>query len=326
MTELRHYEASRYFNQVKVDLQAKVVVKTSRWHRKLADEYHYYLEVPQKLQHYFPEILGYRQGRDFSVLEMSLLPGQNLALAWRNDLIDEHEWDSVLQSIAAVVLDQFSGWTVALSGHSIQEMFFNKNFRRLEALAASPVGRLLNRPYLRLNGQFVMGWNELRPTLERVRDSSFLGARGQIIHGDLCLSNILYDSSTSSIGLVDPRGSFPSRSITGDVRYDVAKLYHSTYGNYDLIASGEFSLTGNTSLHLDFPVSCVRRRVRAAISHSQFSEFSTNEMLMLAGLQLIGGLALHGDSIRRQAAMYLSGLLLLEQALNDTQPSPGSLP
>ena len=70
------------------------------------------------------------------------------------------------------------------------------------------------------------------PDLERAVASLSREGPGSIMHGDFCLSNILYDLRSRICKLLDPRGSFGASGIYGDPRYDVAKLYHSVYGLY----------------------------------------------------------------------------------------------
>lgn len=54
-----------------------------------------------------------------------------------------------------------------------------------------------------------------------------------LIHGDLCLSNILFDYSKNKIKLIDPKGL----KIRYPIAYDIAKLSHSLLGNYDFIVN-----------------------------------------------------------------------------------------
>ena len=54
-----------------------------------------------------------------------------------------------------------------------------------------------------------------------------------LIHGDLCLSNILFDYSKNKIKLIDPKGLKTRYPIA----YDIAKLSHSLLGNYDFIVN-----------------------------------------------------------------------------------------
>ena len=58
-----------------------------------------------------------------------------------------------------------------------------------------------------------------------------------ILHGDFCFSNILYDSRSQKIKVIDPRGINYNKEMTiyGDQKYDFAKLTHSLIGLYDFI-------------------------------------------------------------------------------------------
>ena len=69
-----------------------------------------------------------------------------------------------------------------------------------------------------------------------------------LMHGDLCFSNIMFDSRSNSLKLIDPRGGLDNKfdgeyNIYGDFQYDIAKLGHSLVGNYDFIVSGFYSLS-----------------------------------------------------------------------------------
>ncbi|MBD6984623.1 capsular biosynthesis protein, partial [Vibrio parahaemolyticus] len=65
-----------------------------------------------------------------------------------------------------------------------------------------------------------------------------------VMHGDLCFSNILYDFRAKKIKVIDPRGITPEgvKTIYGDLKYDLAKLSHSILGLYDYIIAGYFSV------------------------------------------------------------------------------------
>ena len=71
-----------------------------------------------------------------------------------------------------------------------------------------------------------------------------------VLHGDFCLSNILYDGVLKQFFLIDPRGdeALP-------VCMDLAKLAHSLHGGYDLILAGRYGINLTASgLSLDFDV------------------------------------------------------------------------
>ena len=65
-----------------------------------------------------------------------------------------------------------------------------------------------------------------------------------VVHGDLCFSNIMYDSRMNVIKVIDPRGLNNKQELTiyGNQTYDLAKLCHSLIGLYDFIIADEFEL------------------------------------------------------------------------------------
>ncbi|EER46663.1 hypothetical protein AM305_11535, partial [Actinobacillus minor NM305] len=69
-------------------------------------------------------------------------------------------------------------------------------------------------------------------------------------HGDLCFSNIMYDSRSHGIKVIDPRGLTVNQELTiyGNQTYDLAKLCHSFIGLYDFIIADSFSLEKSENL------------------------------------------------------------------------------
>ena len=63
------------------------------------------------------------------------------------------------------------------------------------------------------------------------------------MHGDFCFNNILYETYTSTLKLIDPRGLFntSNNSIYGDQKYDFAKLSHSAVHYYDYLIAGKYN-------------------------------------------------------------------------------------
>ena len=70
-------------------------------------------------------------------------------------------------------------------------------------------------------------------------DSAWVKQSGNynIIHGDLCFSNILYDTRSQQLKLIDPRGlnNADEQTIYGYLEYDIAKLAHSFLYGYDFV-------------------------------------------------------------------------------------------
>jgi hypothetical protein len=144
-----------------------------------------------------------------------------------------------------------------------------------------------------------------------------------ILHGDLCFSNLLFDNRVEAVKCIDPRGMTPDGqlSLFGDRRYDLAKLYHSVIGLYDMIIAGryvarvvsdneckiEFSLS--QTLHEEV-TSCFRREIL------EKSGYKEKEILAITVHLFLSMLPLHADHPQRQRA-FLSNALRLFNQLRD---------
>ena len=135
-----------------------------------------------------------------------------------------------------------------------------------------------------------------------------------IVHGDYCFSNILFDSRTQALKLIDPRGVDSSGNVTvyGDMRYDVAKFYHSVVGCYDFIIAGRYTVDGSKISFFEQE----RLQRLSNIFDKVFFEngvFNKVEILAINVQLFISMLPLHSDRPDRQVAMLLNAERLYQQ-------------
>lgn len=139
-----------------------------------------------------------------------------------------------------------------------------------------------------------------------------------IAHGDFCLSNILFDSRSDRIKVIDPRGLDASgnRTIVGDLRYDLAKLTHSVIGLYDHIISGGFDVHtemrfGVCALKLDIPID---KRIESIqelfLARTFIGNLKPREVIPLTVLLFLSMLPLHADKPHRQLGLFANALRL----------------
>ena len=144
-----------------------------------------------------------------------------------------------------------------------------------------------------------------------------------ISHGDLCFSNILYDARDESVKVIDPRGLDINDEFTiyGDFRYDIAKLYHSIAGLYDLIIAGRYSLkiSDGTYYKIDFVqdkdlnselIKIFRTHVLGRFGYSE------TEILAISIHLFLSMLPLHGDEPLRQDAFIGNAIRLFKTLRN----------
>ena len=158
-------------------------------------------------------------------------------------------------------------------------------------------------------------WSELEREVARLETT----ATGAAIHGDLGLSNILYDLRARICKLVDPRGSFGVRGVYGDPRYDVAKLYHSVHGLYDFLVADLFRVDARGGkVNLDVRSRPQHAEIRARFERVFFERagWDRRDVLLITGLLFASMPALHYDRPDRQVAMAARALELVGDALD----------
>jgi hypothetical protein len=195
----------------------------------------------------------------------------------------------------------------------LQDMYLNKTRKRLKNLRGpAELLELVQHPGpVQVNGRVVPSisqlWGRLETEVERLAEN----VQGSVVHGDLCLSNILYDLRSRICKLLDPRGSFGVAGIYGDPRYDVAKLYHSIYGLYDFMINDLFQVSIHGSqVELDIRSRPQHQQIQERFEKVFFAEFDRREILLITGLLFASMPALHYDAPRRQMAMYARALQL----------------
>ena len=125
----------------------------------------------------------------------------------------------------------------------------------------------------------------------------------------------MYDFRTNSIKLIDPRGIVHDgrASIFGDVRYDLAKYYHSIVGFYDLIVAGRYTLIEEGVNAFKFDISCDEDQlsIRDAFLESKVAnKYGRREVYILMILLFISMIPLHTEDENRQLALLLNAYRL----------------
>ena len=136
-----------------------------------------------------------------------------------------------------------------------------------------------------------------------------------VMHGDLCFSNILYDSRGDRIKVIDPRGLNYKAEFTvfGDLKYDFAKLTHSIVGLYDYIISGYYKIeeSANGSIEIVFDIDeRIEKVISQYMQNFKVSGLSVQDIIPLVILLFMSMLPLHADRPDRQKAMLINALRL----------------
>jgi hypothetical protein len=166
---------------------------------------------------------------------------------------------------------------------------------------------LLEAPNLTVNGLDCLPVSQAIDALEAVLPRLWSEADHSIIHGDFCFPNILYSPESGAVKLVDPRGAWGKRGITGDIKYDYAKLLHSISGGYDSIINDYCDVRWNGS---SIDASVFKPRVSEFLVRTVFDSmpYRPEVIELLEGSIFVSIAAIHREDVRRQLVMLAIGL------------------
>lgn len=308
---------ARCFNQVLYEPDTNAITKTSSHEQKLREETMWYLELPEELRHYVPDIFSYSLQKPVNVT-LAYIPSPTLASLFVEEKLNPDRWDRVFAGITGLLVD-FSRFPGELRRTCLADMYIRKTFQRVSAfLARNEKARtFFKRGYYWLNGRLTLCpikiFNEHRADFLQLLD----GPKACIIHGDLCFSNMLYDPESETIKLVDPRGRFGKRGLYGDQRYDLAKIRHSLSG-YEHLVRNLYSLKV-TEKGLDLHIGLTEEQGRLRDQWDGLIRslgYEQPVIKKIEALLFLSMLPLHRESEERQLALYALGTRLMYEAFD----------
>ncbi len=298
----------RAFNDVAVDAGRGVIRKTSTNAVKLRRERDWYLGLPAHLGCVAPRVFGSGESAEGAFLELEFYGYPPLADAYLYGAWDLGAWALALQAVRAVeqrLHHERAPVTGAVSEAILRAMYEDKTSERLGAVIEDP-------SFAPLRGELDAVIDVLPALSDAVGlcDARPLG----IVHGDLCLSNILYDRRNGIVRLIDPRGDFGGLALHGDPLYDYAKLAHSIRGDYDHLVRGLFDLDlGDHGVRLDVHVTPRQRTVKQLFERrmAEWLGDQTARVELIEALLFLTMVPLHADRPRSQLAFLVRGIELV---------------
>lgn len=291
-------------------MEPRTVTKSSTDKRKMLAESNWFKTLPRELSLHIPALLcDYTESEIDAtyILEyLYLLPLNDLLVFGR---LSDAYWRYIFQ-FAFDISQQFSRFHPAdFNFQFANEIYLHKTLQRINKLRESKFWEVvLNYGFIEdrsLESLALQSAQYIEPvSMEHVG----------IVHGDYCFSNILFDSRTQALKLIDPRGIDSSGNITiyGDRRYDIAKLYHSVVGCYDFIIAGRYQIK---DLEISFYDDKRIQNLELIFDSIFFKSGAFNKIEILAiNIHLfISMLPLHADQPDRQKAMLLNAWRLYQQ-------------
>ncbi|UQI36679.1 aminoglycoside phosphotransferase family protein [Citrobacter freundii] len=314
----------RAFNDL--TMSSRIVLKKSTTKgKKIYAEGNWFNTIPSDMRLYTPQLLSHKKGAhnydgsEYSLEYLYLLPLSDLFVFGSLPL---SSWKNILTSLREVLsgLHQYTSDECALS--SLDKLYLHKTLERLEEHTNLTGINFFDKKFSYLEEHDSLTLFELaRKSAEFINKAKKSDV--SIVHGDFCFSNLLFDSRVSAIKCIDPRGIDAQGNLTiyGDRRYDLAKLYHSIVGYYDLIISGHYELTENQDkinikFHLDenYQKSLEREFNEFILSGLDYSE---KEIIAITLHLFLSMLPLHSDRPDRQRAFIANAFRLYKKLIGE---------
>jgi hypothetical protein len=302
----------RYFN--KISSKGIQLVKSSSKIEKITSEYEWYKSLPLPLSIHTPRLYSdLKVEYDNARYELEIIPSFSLneMLVFGN--ISDQFWEKLFYKIKDI-LTKF---------YHEANIFKNDKVDVLDLKAINSslyLEKTLNRISL-YEQSSAQDFSEYRKiAIDAARNIPATSTHHLTIsHGDMCFSNVLYCSHNDRIYLIDPRGSnmFKCHPLAGDIRYDIAKLYHSLFCGYDyiianrfLIEQGDIKFYPEDNAKIDY----LSKKFDQLIING-FLNISLDEILAINILLFISMVPLHNDNKKRQKAFLLNSKRLYKELL-----------
>ncbi len=317
----------RYFNRVKVDNRRGIIHKTSTNVRKLTDEIKWYLKLPKGLQYMAPRIFDYSLSFDAPYIDLEFYGYPALNDLYLYADYDIGVWTQIFMAIGSTLADMGAYRLVPEEKgellEAMTEMYEKKTVSRLDSILDDKRFAFFFSDRLTVNGKNVIGLKRALELLPKVIQKIDLYDPKwfSIIHGDLCLSNILYDNRNRIARFIDPRGGFGKYDIYGDPRYDIAKLSHSIEGDYDFLVNGLFDLElieGDMQLNVHYQDR--HKTIKALFREKILGKWEVNylQMKMIESLLFLSMVPLHADRYLSQQAFICRGLEIFTEIVKQS--------
>lgn len=314
---------TRHYNSIVKVPKFSVIEKTSA-NPKLLDEIGYYQNIPTRFRKYFPNFAGRKSKRGKKqVMVLEYVPYNNLSVELFKPKFNRRFWGKCIDKLF-LILDEFKTERAILDRKSSinaynQRILIQKTEDEFNKLTSNKkFNNLINAEKLEINGHQYHDFSCLRETIYHIIENiDFTNFGFSFIHGDFCLSNILYLEENNDIyfKFVDPRGSYGKEGCFGNPLYDYAKLAHSFEGGYEYIIHDKFSLSKRPN-KIKYALKNNHTEILSDMFYSKISRKNRNLIKLLEGLLFIGMVARHYENFKHQIVQYCTGVKLINEALS----------
>ena len=310
----RRFTTERSFNHL--DATHRTVIKSGTNNNKIEAEARWFEQLPLDMRIYTPAFLGkteVSESKNYSIEYLHLPTLADLFVFGRQP---RQLWSQIFQSCDEFLLACCKHASHKDKDTQSRALYAEKTMDRLELFARAK--RIDLKAPCRFNGIWLPSLEQMVNIVDSAIPRSPV-SHLTLVHGDFCFSNILYDIRANLVRVIDPRGMDASGefTITGDLRYDLGKLYQSVIGGYDHIVAGYYDLKWLSALDvsLELPENTRLRDIKAEFLGRHFANLSldTSAAPAICVLLFLSMLPLHSEDPSRQNAFLANAMRLFLQ-------------
>lgn len=305
---------TRYFN--KTEAKLNYILKSSTDKKKIINEFNWFNSFPNELSYYSPRV--WDLDCDDASYKIEFIGAPTLQEKWVFGNLPDEFFSETIKDLFNLINKMHSHkyeCDLETKISVLKKIYIEKTEHRLSDFISES----------KFNPDINIIINDVKyPTLNEFKNEIFLKLNDRIdnitkcgldlMHGDLCFSNILLDNRSNSIKIIDPRGSLGNLDLNGnnnmgDYGYDVAKLGHSLIGNYDFIVTGFYDLKCDLNHYIfDFKLDEHVSDDLFIIFYDHAKNLGLSKGFVKAAITnlFLSMLPLHKESIERQYAFLVN--------------------
>ena len=309
---------TRYFNSLQFDDSGESIVKTSKDNLKLINEINWYKKIPRDILELVPKILDSDVSNN-PFIKLEYVKHPTLSELWLYSDFPTTFWKNIIQDLLEII-QRFKEHKEDVSEQEYHLIYFQKTVDRINELIETNkiFKEIFDNDFISINGKKLKNWSLIRDKIEKKIETIYNKDDNCLIHGDLYFSNILYDSETSKYKIIDPRGKW-GNGISGDIKYDIAKIRHSIVGGFDTITNGLYTVTYEKTDGVEINMFEPKNYeiICEDLDTNIKKYWNLDEIKMIEGLLFISMLPLHEDNFERQLAFFTIGIKRLNEIFGD---------
>jgi hypothetical protein len=306
----------RSFNSL-VIADRQVVKKSTKRHKVMA-EADWFEALPNKLRLNCPIYLGRRNSDDEVSYSTEYLYLSTLSELYVHGNLPSKVWEKIFNSCDEYIVKANEIKPKENIAKDVSSLLISKNLDRIAGLDFGDKIDLSKK--IIFNRKILPSVNDLVDVLiSKIEvNEKYFGC----MHGDFCFSNIMYDFRVGAIKVIDPRGTLNGveSSIYGDLRYDLAKFFHSVVGYYDLIIANRYELKIKSENTFEFKVYVEDNQAeisRLFLNTKLAKRFEFDQIIVLMILLFISMIPLHTEDSDRQLGLLLNAYRLYSEFVEE---------